>query len=124
MLFRRATRTGGLPVVGEESLHRSLPPRVPVGGGRGTSVGGFTRRPPLRTGPRPDGPTTRSHCPLRPPLTLGLAARLTVRSGAAGGTPSAAEWRLAVAAAAPNGPAGTHGGRRCGQRRRRRERRR
>ena len=46
-------------------IDRSLLPRVPVGGGRGTSVGGFKRRPPLRTGARPDEPTTRPHSPRR-----------------------------------------------------------
>ena len=31
--------------MGEETLHRSLPPQVPVGGRTRTSVGGFTHRP-------------------------------------------------------------------------------
>ena len=37
-----------------------------------------------------DEPTTRPNCPLSPPTTLGLAARLTARPGSAGRMPSAA----------------------------------
>ena len=86
-IYGRATRIGRLPVVWEESLHMSLPPRVPVEGVRGTFVGGFTRFP---LGRAPDGPTTRPNCPLSTPLTLGTAERLTARSGAAGLTSPAA----------------------------------